>query len=800
MRTAGDRVYLKTLEGLKRIDLIVRCVDGRESDPLELDKPLSRPARPRAGLPQDAGARAQRARRRDRAEPGARRLSAGNVPSVCSARSCSSRRPALWLGETEEAPGRHGQSRSHGDPSRTGGHRPPGRRAIRPAGRQPVGPSAAPRCCKKRSSCTAPSSLPRSASASAPPRRSRPRASAAAVRRSAFRRSTADGYTVMPGGLAMAIAPNLAVSLSAPEARTRDVWIVADGEVPPHRSLWQPTIETARVQRSQRVIQSRVADDLFWLGRYSERTDWIMRVLRSALQPTAWRTTPRRRQGAAHAASRRWSMRDEISGTELPSDGETRRRSSGWCGLLISAKNGRRTLDAHARQTLPRRQPDARPAVARSAGACSATSTPAGLAPSPVRRPSGDPRSDRGRPRLARGLQRPHAGEHDPQLRLVVPGDGPPYRAGDNLSEAILSAVRRAARARGGDGRLLFLLELADSYITYRSRYRLDPMLPLVLDSCCSTRPTRAASPIQLAASRGTRRLPQSKQGAGSHRGAAADPVAADRGAPRRRRSLRRPIRCARRAAGRCWASSSDLLPQLTDGHRAALFQSARGAAAPRAHAARARAMIYDVSHRTAYRYTTPVAQSSTSCTCRRAWSSGRASKGTRCSRAGADDPDASGTTTTATASCCSTSSRSTRSCVVHASSTIGVIAARPADLPADHALGDGRDAPVAAPAALDARCRSATPAPPGTRARRARSPTTREPRSRPAARCCRAHGSSSRASTTTSCSTRPRPTSRRRSWKFCASAAACVRISRIWRSPACARCGCRRAMSAATS
>ena len=37
LRTAGDRVFLKTLEGLKRIDLIVRCVDGRQSDPLELD-------------------------------------------------------------------------------------------------------------------------------------------------------------------------------------------------------------------------------------------------------------------------------------------------------------------------------------------------------------------------------------------------------------------------------------------------------------------------------------------------------------------------------------------------------------------------------------------------------------------------------------------------------------------------------------------------------------------------------------------------------------------------------------------
>ncbi len=43
-------------------------------------------------------------------------------------------------------------------------------------------------------------------------------------------------------------------------------------------------LETARVVRSQRVIQSRVADDLFWLGRYNERADWTMRVLRGTLR------------------------------------------------------------------------------------------------------------------------------------------------------------------------------------------------------------------------------------------------------------------------------------------------------------------------------------------------------------------------------------------------------------------------------------------------------------------------------------------------------------------------------------
>ncbi len=37
LKTKGGQIYLKTLEGLKEIDLIVRCIDGKSSDPLELD-------------------------------------------------------------------------------------------------------------------------------------------------------------------------------------------------------------------------------------------------------------------------------------------------------------------------------------------------------------------------------------------------------------------------------------------------------------------------------------------------------------------------------------------------------------------------------------------------------------------------------------------------------------------------------------------------------------------------------------------------------------------------------------------
>ncbi|MFX9016003.1 hypothetical protein ABTN29_20155, partial [Acinetobacter baumannii] len=57
-----------------------------------------------------------------------------------------------------------------------------------------------------------------------------------------FVASTATGFTVMPGGLAMTVDPDATVALSATDAETRDVWVVSDAIVPkPHASLWRPT-------------------------------------------------------------------------------------------------------------------------------------------------------------------------------------------------------------------------------------------------------------------------------------------------------------------------------------------------------------------------------------------------------------------------------------------------------------------------------------------------------------------------------------------------------------------------------
>ena len=134
-------------------------------------------------------------------------------------------------------------------------------------------------------------------------------------------------------------------------------------------------------------------------------------------------------------------------------------------------------------------------------------------------------------------------------------------------------------------------------------------MLALVLDLLLLDETNPRSLAYQLASiSQHLAGMPQSKQGASltDERRLILSMLTVD--PPRRRRGFRQGL-IALRAAGRC-AQPAPPTAAAHHGHRAALLQSARGAAAPRAHTARAQAMIYDVSHRTTYRYSTPVAQS----------------------------------------------------------------------------------------------------------------------------------------------------------------------------------------------
>ena len=90
-----------------------------------------------------------------------------------------------------------------------------------------------------------------------------------------------DGFQSMPGGLArVSPDPNsLNFTMTAGE-RTQDVWILST-EPPNHVSLLEQVAIQVEPRRSGSELPSRVADNLFWLGRYSERAEQTARLLRT---------------------------------------------------------------------------------------------------------------------------------------------------------------------------------------------------------------------------------------------------------------------------------------------------------------------------------------------------------------------------------------------------------------------------------------------------------------------------------------------------------------------------------------
>lgn len=103
----------------------------------------------------------------------------------------------------------------------------------------------------------------------------------AAVVMRVFLAADQDGYRVLPGGLAREPAGDTALrALGRLNGTLKDVWVLAedaaDVQIPPTRRFHQLAVE-----RGGADLQSRVADNLFWLGRYIERLDNDARLLRT---------------------------------------------------------------------------------------------------------------------------------------------------------------------------------------------------------------------------------------------------------------------------------------------------------------------------------------------------------------------------------------------------------------------------------------------------------------------------------------------------------------------------------------
>jgi uncharacterized circularly permuted ATP-grasp superfamily protein/uncharacterized alpha-E superfamily protein len=95
--------------------------------------------------------------------------------------------------------------------------------------------------------------------------------------------ATEAGFTLMPGGLTrVASVPDGRIVLMQQGAGSKDTWVLGDAPVTAF-SLLDAAGEPVALSRGGSDLPSRVADDMLWLGRYAERADGLIRLLRGIL-------------------------------------------------------------------------------------------------------------------------------------------------------------------------------------------------------------------------------------------------------------------------------------------------------------------------------------------------------------------------------------------------------------------------------------------------------------------------------------------------------------------------------------
>ena len=97
-----------------------------------------------------------------------------------------------------------------------------------------------------------------------------------------FAAATPDGWKVMPGGFCrISDEPDARAVSMRNGVRSSDVWITSEEPVAQISLL--PTPDRISIRRFTGTLPSRAADNLFWLGRYLERGEAVLRLVRALL-------------------------------------------------------------------------------------------------------------------------------------------------------------------------------------------------------------------------------------------------------------------------------------------------------------------------------------------------------------------------------------------------------------------------------------------------------------------------------------------------------------------------------------
>ena len=99
-----------------------------------------------------------------------------------------------------------------------------------------------------------------------------------------FAIATPSGWRVMPGGLTRVAGDDDSRVIAMQRGgRSKDTWVLSDRPVNAEFSLLSTTVSPDQLVGSNATLASRAAENLFWFGRYGERCDAAARLLRVAL-------------------------------------------------------------------------------------------------------------------------------------------------------------------------------------------------------------------------------------------------------------------------------------------------------------------------------------------------------------------------------------------------------------------------------------------------------------------------------------------------------------------------------------
>ncbi len=283
LQVVGNEVFLKTLSGLKKVDGVIRCVDGDKSDPLTLNPDgflgpsgfiLSVNENPALAINTPGTAIIEN------------RGLGQNLPALCQELLGEEIELydtiRLWMGDNQA------RSEVIANPNKFLLH--PCREGTGRPGQAETGRQLKALSKKEQKKileslklngddfvAESPSNF------STAPSWTEQGIAPTPYAMRLFAAFDGNDYQLLPGGLAMTVNPEIAVALNSREGHVRDIWVPSDGESEPYKSLIYPHINTKDIDRNNSLLPSRVADNLFWLGRYTERAEWTMRLMRSVL-------------------------------------------------------------------------------------------------------------------------------------------------------------------------------------------------------------------------------------------------------------------------------------------------------------------------------------------------------------------------------------------------------------------------------------------------------------------------------------------------------------------------------------